>query len=182
MVQDDDTIKRDRKPAAGNDRTINPGSEEEVKQAKNYNQRLESLKTDLYPEWVEVSTRSFFPFLFLTLTHPSRGEWATITWRLGFSEGGPSFSESEEEVKWARLWAMAKSEECASPSLEGTTACGAWSKSASLASSSEQEESESTAGGGEQGAHRLDLCLERFSFFFFAGREWQVDSRCPVWC
>ena len=42
MIEDDYTIKRDKKPAAGNDRTINLGSGEEVKQAKNYGQRLES--------------------------------------------------------------------------------------------------------------------------------------------
>jgi len=41
MVQDD-TIKRDKKPSTGNDRTINLGSGEGVKQARSYNIRLEA--------------------------------------------------------------------------------------------------------------------------------------------
>ena len=41
MLQDGDTIKRDKKPATGNDRTINLGSGGE-KIAKYYNHGLES--------------------------------------------------------------------------------------------------------------------------------------------
>ena len=140
-----------------------------------------SKNTDLYPEWAEASTRSFFPFLFLTSTQPSWGEWAITTWRLGFSKGGPFFSESEEEVIWMHFWAMAVSEECARPSVEGTTEWGAWSNSASLPSSLELEDSESTTRGGELGAHRLGLGLERLSLFFFAGRDGRAFYRCLDW-
>ena len=73
MVQDDDTIKRNRKPATGNDETINLSPGEGKKQARNYKKRLDGKKTEIYLEWTEASTQSFFPFFLLTLIHPSMG-------------------------------------------------------------------------------------------------------------
>ena len=141
--------------------------------------RWKQEKTDFYAVWVEASTRSFFPFLFLTSTQPAWGEWAITTWRLGFSTREPSFSESKEEVKWTRFWVVAMSEDCAGPLVEGTIEWGSWSIFTSLPSSSELEKSESATGGGEQGAHHLDLGLERLSLFFFVGRDGQVFCKCP---
>lgn len=43
MVQED-TFKRDRKPATGNDKTINLCSGEEVKQERSYNIWMEATK------------------------------------------------------------------------------------------------------------------------------------------
>jgi len=63
MVQDD-TIKKNRKPATRNDRTINLGSGEGVKQARSYNiwmeaKRLTSTQNGQTPQH-EAFSLSFF--------------------------------------------------------------------------------------------------------------------------
>ena len=137
-------------------------------------------KTDFYPTAAKFSTWCFFPFFLLTFIQPSWGVWAKTTWRLDFSNRGISLFDSEEEVSWMRFWAIAVTVVCAGVSVDGSIVWGAWFSSASLSSSPELEESELTAGGGEQGVQHLGLVFAKFPFFDFVCSDGKEFCRCPV--
>lgn len=137
--------------------------------------------TDSYPELVEFSKRSFFPFFLLTLTQPSWWVCVGTIWRLEFSKRGTSLSKSEEADSWLRFWVTIESRGFSGASVEKFFDWGRRSDSASLPSSSELEELESAAAGVVQGVHLLDLDFVLFPLVFFAGRVGQEFCKCPVW-
>ena len=63
----------------------------------NKRNRKEVLDRVIYPDWVDITTRHFFPFFLFNLTQSVELGWAMTSYRLSGAVGGISLSESEDE-------------------------------------------------------------------------------------